>query len=463
MGAVQHHLQPQPGRVRAVPLERVRLTPSPFTAALRTNRRYLMRLQPDRLLHNFHVYAGLAPRGASYGGWEADTIAGHSLGHYLSALALLHAQTGDAQARRRADYLVAELARCQAHAGDGYVAGFTRKNAAGQIESGRAVFDELAQGRIEALPFYLNGSWAPLYTWHKLFAGLLDAHRYCGNAQALEVAVALGGYLDRVLARLDAAQLQQVLSCEFGGLNESFVELYARTGDARWQALARRLHHHAVIDPLVAGRDELVHQHANTNIPKLIGLAREFEVTGDAASGAAARFFWTAVTAHHSYVIGGNGDREYFQRPDSSAAFLTEQTCEHCASYNMLKLTRHLYQWTPQAGYFDYYERTLLNHVMAQQHPRTGMFTYMTPLLAGEARAWSSPFDDFWCCVGTGMEAHAQFGDSIWWHDDATVFVNLYVPSRVRDAAGLSLTLESGMPLHGDVALTVDAVAGPGE
>lgn len=212
-----------------------------------------------------------------------------------------------------------------------------------------------------------------------------------------------------------------------------------------------------MFDPLIAQRDELVHQHSNTNIPKLIGLAREYEVTGDAASGAAARFFWNTVTDHHSYVIGGNGDREYFQQPDSISKFLTEQTCEHCSSYNMLKLTRHLYQWGPQAAYFDYYERTLLNHVMAQQHPRTGMFTYMTPMLAGEARGWSSPFDDFWCCVGSGMEAHAQFGDSIYWEDGQGVAINLYVPSRVRNAAGLDMTLHSALPAQGSVSLRIDA------
>ncbi|MBB4722352.1 glycoside hydrolase family 127 protein [Xanthomonas euvesicatoria] len=447
----------QPGSVRAVPLAQVRLTPSLFLDALHTNRRYLMRLQPDRLLHNFVLYAGLDPKAPAYGGWEADTIAGHTLGHYLSALALMHAQTGDAQCRARAGYLVGELARCQAHAGDGYVAGFTRKNAAGQIESGRAVFDELKRGKIDPAPFYLNGSWAPLYTWHKLFAGLLDVHAHCDNAQALQVAVGLAGYLQGIFSALDEAQLQKVLSCEFGGLNESFVELHVRTDDAQWLALAQRLHHHAVLDPLVAQREELAHQHSNTNIPKLIGLAREYEVTGNAASGAAARFFWHTVTDHHTYVIGGNGDREYFQQPDSISKFLTEQTCEHCASYNMLKLTRHLYQWGPQAELFDYYERTLLNHVMAQQHPRSGMFTYMTPLLAGEARGWSSPFDDFWCCVGSGMEAHAQFGDSIYWQDGQGVFVNLYVPSTVRDAAGLGMTLHSALPEQGSASLRIDA------
>lgn len=449
-----------PQRARAVPLRNVRLKRSMFLDSLQTNRRYMLQLEPDRLLHNFRQYAGLKPKAPVYGGWEADTIAGHTLGHYLSALSLMHAQTGDAECLSRADYIVAELALCQAQAADGYVAGFTRKNRDGKIESGRAVFDDLKQGRIETQPFSLNGSWAPLYTWHKLFAGLLDAHVHCGNAHALEVAVRLGNYLDAVFAQLDDAQMQRVLSCEFGGLNESFAELYGRTGDPRWLRLAERLRHREVMDPLAAQQDKLDRLHANTQIPKLIGMARQFELTGDPEPSAAARFFWLTVTAHHTYVIGGNADREYFQAPDTISKFVTEQTCEHCNSYNMLKLTRHLYRWTPQAAYFDYYERTLLNHIMAQQHPGTGMFAYMMPLMAGAKREFSTPFDDFWCCVGSGMESHAQFGDSIYWRDDEdeTLFVNLYIPSSLDDdPSGLRLELDSDLPLGGEARLRITA------
>jgi uncharacterized protein len=445
-----------PHRVKPFALSDVRLKPSMFLDSLETNRRYLHTLEPDRLLHNFRRHAGLEPKAAVYGGWEADTIAGHTLGHYLSALSLMHAQTGDAECRRRADYIVAEVALCQARSDDGYVAGFTRKNAAGEIEDGRALFAEIVRGDIQAAPFYLNGSWAPLYTWHKLFAGLLDAHAHCANPQALAVAEKLGGYVDGVFAQLDDSQVQQVLGCEFGGLNESFVELHARTGEVRWLRLAERLRHREVLDPLVAQQDRLARLHANTQIPKLIGMARQFELTGDPEPAAAARFFWHTVVAHHSYVIGGNSDREYFQSPDSISQFVTEQTCEHCNSYNMLKLTRHLYQWTPQAAYFDYYERTLLNHVMAQQHPGTGMFAYMMPLMSGEARSFSKPFDDFWCCVGSGMESHAQFGDSIYWHGDDALFVNLYIPSRLNwRERGLVLELDSSLPLGGTAGLRV--------
>ncbi|PPT87817.1 glycoside hydrolase family 127 protein [Xanthomonas theicola] len=442
------------GRVRALPLQQVTLKPSLFLDSLQTNRRYLLELEPDRLLHNFLQYAGLPAKGAVYGGWEGDTIAGHTLGHYLSALAKMHAQTRDAELRQRIDYIVAELARAQAQDADGYVGGFTRKNDNGQIEGGKAVMEDLRRGIIKGSKFNLNGSWSPLYTQHKLFAGLLDVHALACNAQALVVLVPVAGYFAGVFDALDHAQMQTLLDTEFGGLNESYIELGARTGQARWVAVGKRLRHDKVIDPAAAGRDALPHLHANTQVPKFIGEARQFEVAGDADAAAAARFFWETVTAHYSYVIGGNADREYFQEPDSIAAFLTEQTCEHCNSYNMLKLTRHLYQWTPQARYFDYYERTLYNHTMAAQHPATGMFTYMTPMIGGGERGFSDKFDSFWCCVGSGMEAHAQFGDSIYWQDAAALYVNLYIPSTLdwpeRD---LALELDSGVPDNGKVRL----------
>jgi len=450
-----------PGRVTAVPLQAVRLKPSLFLDSLVTNRRYLFELEPDRLLHNFLQYAGLPPKGAVYGGWEGDTIAGHTLGHYLSALALLYAQTGDAEAKRRIDYIVAELARAQAQDKDGYVGGLTRKDDKGKIDGGKIVFEEVRRGIIKGSAFNLNGSWSPLYTEHKLFAGLLDAHALAGSTQALEVLEKVAGYFAGVFDALDHQQMQTLLDSEFGGLNESYIELGARTGNPRWTAIGKRLRHEKVVDPAIAGKDDLPHRHANTQVPKFIGEARQFEVTGDADSAAAARFFWETVVTHYSYVIGGNADREYFQQPDTVASFLTEQTCEHCNSYNMLKLTRHLYQWTPQSRYFDYYERTLHNHTMAAQHAETGMFAYMMPMISGGERAFSDKFDSFWCCVGTGMEAHAQFGDSIYWHDEQSLYVNLYISSTLDwKERGLALQLDSGVPDNGKVRLQIDRADG---
>lgn len=428
------------------PLEAVRLLPSPYSSALEANRAYLHRLEPDRLLHNFRAQAGLKPKGAVYGGWESDSIAGHTLGHYLSACSLMHAQTGDLECKRRVAYIIDELALCQTKASDGYVGGFTRKRGSA-VEPGRLAMEEVRRGEIRSTGFDLNGAWSPLYNWHKLLAGLLDADRYCGVRQAVRIAERLGGYIARMFAPLTDAQIEAVLACEYGGLNESFAELYARTRNDRWLGLARLIYDRKVLDPLTRRTDSLANIHANTQIPKLIGLARLYELTGEPRYAEASAFFWETVTAQYTYVIGGNGDREYFQTPRSISRHITEQTCESCNSYNMLKLTRQLYARLPEAGYFDYYERTHLNNILAQQNPRTGMFAYMNPLMSGAHREFSSPFDDFWCCVGTGMESHSKHGESIYWRSGSELIVNLYIPSTLHSSAeGLRLEMTTDYP-----------------
>jgi DUF1680 family protein len=439
------------GPATPFPLQAVRLKPSVFLTAVESNGAYLLRLEPDRLLHNFRVSAKLPPKGAVYGGWESLSLAGHSLGHYLSACSLMFAQTGNPAYRERINYIIVELLQCQQAHGDGYVGGFTRKQG-DTDEDGKIIFAEIARGEIHAKPFSLNGAWSPLYTLHKLFAGLLDAEEYCHNAAALKIAEGLGDYLDRTFSGLSEEQMQQVLACEYGGLNESFAELHERTGDERWLRLARRLYDHKVLDALANELDELEGVHSNTQVPKVIGLARLHEVTGDSSYGTAAQFFWKTVTRDRSYVIGGNADRECFQSPLSQ--YITEQTCEACNTYNMLKLTRHLYQWQPDAAYFDYYERAHLNHILAQHHPTTGMFAYMMPLMSGARREFSKPFDDFWCCMGTGMESHSKHGDSIYWKRGDELLVNLYIPTELTwEEQGATLTLRTSYPHGGNVTL----------
>ena len=228
-----------------------------------------------------------------------------------------------------------------------------------------------------------------LYNWHKLFAGLIDAQTYCGNEEALKIAVKLAGFIDNVLGKLNDAQLQKMLDCEHGGINESFAELYSRTKDPRWLALAERIRHRKTLDPMANQIEAIANIHANTQIPKVIGLARLYELTNKPEYATVAKFFWQTVTTKYSYVIGGNADREYFQAPNSISKHITEQTCESCNTYNMLKLTRHLFQWNPQSTYFDYYERAHFNHILAHQNPKTGMFAYMVPLMSGTARTSS--------------------------------------------------------------------------
>ena len=449
--------RPPQMQMESFPIEAVRLLPSPYHDAMQADIAYLHRLEADRLLHNFREQAGLKPKGAVYGGWESESIAGHTLGHYLSACAHMYAQSGDAECKRRVEYIVGELTLCQAQSPDGYVGGFWRKKD-GKKDSGKAVFEEVRRGEIHATAFALNGSWSPLYTWHKLFAGLLDADRYCRAPGAMAVAQKLGGYIEGVFATLDHDQVQAVLACEYGGLNESFAELYARTGKRRWLILAEKIYDNAVLDPLARRTDDLAYRHSNTNIPKLIGLARLYELSGRAEYGAASDYFWQDVVSRYTYAIGGNGDREYFQAPMTISTHITEETCESCSSYNMLKLTRHLYAREPSAAYFDYFERTHLNHILAQQNPHTGMFTYMMPLMSGTHRHFSTPFDDFWCCVGTGMENHAKHGESIYWRQGDTIFVNLYIPSTLDWAAqGTRLEMTTAYPFADNIQLKFTA------
>ncbi|HVJ00919.1 MAG TPA: glycoside hydrolase family 127 protein [Sphingomonas sp.] len=452
----QRKVEEAPVKVRPLPLSAVRLTPSPFLDAVETNRRYVMSLSPERLLHNFYTSAGLPTKGETYGGWEARGIAGHTLGHYLSALSLLHAQTGDAAVRERLRHTVAEMARIQAAHGDGYVGGTTVERD-GKTVDGKIVFEEIREGDIRTGGFDINGGWVPLYTWHKVHAGLIDAVRLGDVPEAMPVMLGMAGYLGTILEGLEDAQMQKLLAAEHGGLNDSYAETYALTGNPRWRRIAERIYHRKVLDPLAAGRDDLPGLHANTQIPKLIGLARLYELTGEQRHAEAARFFHATVTQHHSYVIGGNSEREHFGPPDVLSTRITERTCEACNSYNMLKLTRHLYGWQPDAALFDFYERVHLNHLLAHQHPETGAFVYFMPLSAGARRTYSTPEDSFWCCVGSGMETHSKHGESVFWHDADTLFVNLFIPSTGEwRERGMKVALDTRYPFGEHVVLRVD-------
>jgi DUF1680 family protein len=458
---------PSPVRIEAFPLDRVRLKPSLFLTAVETNQKYLLSVDPDRLLHNFRAGAGLEPKAPVYGGWESRGIAGHSLGHYQSAVSLMYAQTGKPEFRQRALYITQELAACQAKNGDGYAGGTTvdrnDKNGDGKTVDGKIVYEELRQGRIDTSAG-LNGGWVPIYTYHKVMAGALDAQRYCDDPASLQVAIGLAGYLGSVFEALNDDQVQKILSVEHGGISETYAELYARTGDPRWRTLALRVRHHAILDPLKDGRDDLAGKHANTQIPKLIGLARTYEVDPDPEHAKTAMFFWETVTKDHSYVIGGNSEYEHFGPPRKLADKLSQQTCECCNSYNMLKLTRHLYSWSGDKRYFDFYERAHLNHILSQQDPDTGMFTYFSPLASGFARVHSTPDNDFWCCHGTGMENHSKHGDSIWWRAGDKVLVNLFYPSTLDwREKGVVLDMDTDYPYKDTITLRATKAPKPVE
>ncbi|MBI2926592.1 MAG: glycoside hydrolase family 127 protein [Verrucomicrobia bacterium] len=411
-----------PPKARPFSLHYVRLLDSPFKDGQDIAARYLLSLEPDRFLANFRKEAGLKPKAEHYGGWESQGVSGHSCGHYLSACANAYASTGDQRFLERVNYLVAELAECQKANGNGHVAA---------IPNGRRVYAEVAAGNIRSAGFDLNGCWVPNYTLHKLLAGLRDAYRLCGNAEALEVAKGLADWFERTHANLTDEQMQRILVTEHGGLNETFADLYADTGDERYLKLSRRFHHKAILEPLARGEDILPGKHANTQIPKLTGLATRFELAGHVTDHAAADFFWNRVVFHHSYVTGGHCDHEHFGAPDKLNDRLSPATTETCNVYNMLKLTRHVFGWKPDAAVADFYERALLNHIRATQHP-DGRVIYNLSLLPGHHKEYQRLYDDFTCCVGTGMENHVKYGEGIYFHDDGGLWVNLFIPSELK-------------------------------
>ncbi|HMB91584.1 MAG TPA: beta-L-arabinofuranosidase domain-containing protein, partial [Rhodothermales bacterium] len=323
----------------------------------------------------------------------------------------------------RIAYIVDEMAGIQAHRGDGYVAA---------IPGGDSLWQAVAAGQIEASGFRLNGVWAPWYTLHKQFAGLLDAYGYTGNEQALAVARRLANWAIATTDGLSEADWQRMLACEYGGMNEAMANLYAVTGEEKYLTLSRQFHDLAVLHPLAEGVPNLTGLHANTQIPKVIGVARQYEIIGDDSLKTIANFFWQQMVDEHSYVIGGNSMGEYLGEPGELADRLDATTAETCNTYNMLRLTRHQFRMEPKARYGDYYERALYNHILASQEPNTGMFTYYMSLKPGHYKTYSTPEGAFWCCVGSGMENHVRYGDAIYFHAGSDLYVNLFIASELE-------------------------------
>jgi DUF1680 family protein len=425
-------------KARPFALNEVVLADGPFKQAMELNRSYLLELQPDRLLARFREYAGLAPKAPQYEGWEAMSISGHTLGHYLSACAMMYASTGDDRFKEIAHYITDELEVCQEVHDDGYVSG---------IPGGKELFEEVSAGNIRSKGFDLNGAWAPLYTLHKLFAGLRDAYHLTGCDKALTVERKLADWLAGILKPMSDEQMQQMMFCEYGGMNEVLADLYADTGEESYLRLAECFWHKLVLDPLSSQEDCLQGIHANTQIPKLIGLAKEYELTNDMKRRTAVEFFWERVVDHHSYVIGGNSFGEYFGAPGGLNDRIGQHTTETCNTYNMLKLTSHLFQWNVSAKEADFYERGLFNHILASQDPVHGGVTYFLSLAMGGHKHFESKFDDFTCCVGTGMENHASYGSGIYFHDHNKLYVNQFIASTLEwKEMGVTLKQSTSYP-----------------
>lgn len=436
--------------VKSFGLGDVELLDSPFKQAMERNAAYLLSLDADRLLHNTRKCAGLTPKGDLYGGWESQGIAGHTLGHYLTALSQQYAATHDQRFKARLVYIVGEMAEAQQAYGDGYVGALPEL----EIETLRG----FKQGRVDIKDhfFFKNGAWVPWYTQHKVLAGLRDSWTLGDSAQAKEVTLKLANFIDDVTSGLSPQQQQTMLEVEHGGMREVLFDIYGLTQDERYLIVAQRFEHRAILDPLLAGRDELPGKHANTQIPKVIGAARGYEVANQSEGRPIAENFWQTVVRNHSWAIGGNSEGEFFFPPAAASEHLSAATAETCNTYNMLRLTERLFGWQPQVAYADFEEKALYNHILASQEPKQGMFTYFMSLKPGHFKTFSTPHDSFWCCVGSGMENHTKYGAAIYFHAADAVYVNLFIPSVLRwEQKGLELQQRTGYPAENRTSLRV--------
>jgi uncharacterized protein len=448
--------------VKAYPfsIKDVRLLAGPFKQAMQADQRYLLEIEPDRLLADFRRHSGLATRAEKYGGWESSGLAGHTLGHYLSACSMQYAATGDTAFLHRVNYIVNELADCQKARKKAPAVGLVDMSGyVGAIPREDTLWSEVAAGNIRSHGFDLNGAWSPWYTVHKVMAGLLDAYLYCDNAQALAVERGMADWTSTIVGHLPDSTLQKMLACEYGGMNDVLTNTYAITGERKYLDLSYKFHDKRILDSLSRGLDDLAGKHSNTQIPKVIGCARRYELTADSRDRQIAESFWSIIVNDHSYATGGNSDYEYLGPARKLNDELTENTTETCNTYNMLKLTRHLFSWHPSAGLMDYYEKALYNHILASQEHETGMMTYFLPLRMGGHKEYSDRFNTFTCCVGSGMENHVKYGESIYSRgSDGSLFVNLFIPSRLNwKEKGVVLEQQTRLPADDRVTLVMTA------
>ena len=434
-----------PLQVKSFDLKDVRLLPSRFRENMMRDSAWMVSIDVNRLLHSFRTNAGVfAGREGGYmtvkklGGWESldCELRGHTAGHLLSAYGLMYAATGSDIFKLKGDSIVNVLADVQKALGNGYLSAFP---------------EELINRNLLG-----TSVWAPWYTLHKLFSGLIDQYLYADNQQALNIVKGMGDWAYHKLKPQSEETRRKMIRNEFGGINESFYNLYAITGDDNYRWLAEYFYHNDVIDPLKELRDDLGTKHTNTFIPKVIAEARNYELTQNEVSRKLADFFWHTMIDHHTFAPGCSSQKEHFFDTAHFSKFLNGYTGETCCTYNMLKLSRHLFCWTGDVKVADYYERALYNHILGQQDPESGMVCYFLPLLNGAHKVYSTKDNSFWCCVGSGFESHAKYGEAIYYHNDKGIYVNLFIPSEVNwKEKGMVLRQETAFPSEEKTSLTI--------
>lgn len=430
------------------PLGDVTLLEGPLKHARDLNIKTLLKYDCDRLLAPYRKEAGLEPKAKTYPNW--DGLDGHVGGHYLTAMAI-NAATGDEECRRRMEYMISEIAECaeankknHPEWGIGYMGG---------MPNSAKIWSSFKEGDFRVY----NGSWAPFYNLHKMYAGLRDAWVYCGNAQAKELFLEFCDWAVNITSKLSDQQMEQMLGNEHGGMNEVIADAYAMTGDKKYLECARRFSHKRLLTPLSQRQDCLDNLHANTQIPKVVGFERIAEVSGDEVYHTAASYFWDIVTGERTLAFGGNSRREHFPAKDACMDFINDiDGPETCNTNNMLKLTEDLHRRNPEARYADFYEQAMMNHILSSQHPEHGGYVYFTPERPRHYRNYSAPNEAMWCCVGTGMENHGKYGQFIYTHVGDALFVNLFVASELNwKERGVVLRQETAFPYGEESRITI--------
>lgn len=433
----------------AFPLGDIELLDGPFKHARDLNIEVLLQYDVERLLAGYRKEAGLPEKAARYPNWEG--LDGHVGGHYLSALAINYAATGNKECGQRMQHMVDELKSCQnANAikypdwGKGY---------AGAVPNGPGLWPKIKSGDIAAVWKY----WVPWYNVHKTYAGLRDAWLYAGSEDARNVFLKFCDWAIDLTTTLSEKQMQQMLDNEHGGMNEIFADAYQMTGDKKYLVAARRFSHHELLYPLEKRIDNLDNKHANTQVPKAIGFERIGELAHDDPYKNAGRFFWETVSGTRSLSLGGNSRREFFPGAASCYDFVNEvEGPESCNTYNMLKLSQALFRLQPEARYMDFYERGLYNHILSTQHPGHGGYVYFTPARPRHYRVYSAPNEAMWCCVGSGMENHGKYGEQIFTHCSDSLFLNLFIAASLNwKAKGVTLKQETSFPDEAQTQLTI--------
>lgn len=408
-------------------LNQVIVTDPYMVNALEKELAYLEQYEEDRLVAGFKETKGLTPKAPKYPGWEETEIRGHTLGHYLTAASQAVKTAGNKKILDKVNYIVDELEECQFESG--YLSAFSEQ-----------LFDNVEQKK---------PCWVPWYTMDKIIAGLIAAYTLAGNEKALSIVTKLGNWVYSRTSSWSTDTRNTVLAVEYGGMNEAMYNLYKVTKDVKHAEAAHAFDEETLFEPIHAGKDILNGKHANTTIPKVLGGLGRYIALDDKEEFylEMAEKFWEMVINNHSYLTGGNSEWEHFGESEILDGERTNCNCETCNTYNMLKLSRELFKITKNKKYADFYENTFMNAIMSSQNPETGMTMYFQPMATGFFKVYSTPFESFWCCTGTGMENFTKLGDSIYFNEDNTIYVNQYISSELNwTEKGIKLTQNSEIP-----------------